>query len=99
MRFTRTLLLVSLVALVAVPAAFAIRFGDADFNLPLGQTGKAYSFQLVVSDGSAHDKDTVTVTVRAPSPVFRDDFEQDRGWRVNPTGTDRANASQSRCST
>jgi hypothetical protein len=51
MRFTRTLLLVSLIALVAAPLAFAIRFGDADFNLPVGQTGSAYSFQLTATGG------------------------------------------------
>jgi hypothetical protein len=51
MRFTRILLLVSLIALVVVPAALAIRFADADFNLPVGQTGKTYSFQLTATGG------------------------------------------------
>jgi large repetitive protein len=51
MRFARVLLLVSLIALVATPAALAIRFADSDFNLPLGQTGKTYSFQLTATGG------------------------------------------------
>jgi hypothetical protein len=51
MRFTRILLLVSLIALVVTPAALAIRFADADFNLPVGQTGKTYSFQLTATGG------------------------------------------------
>jgi Putative Ig domain len=46
MRFTKVLLVVSLLALVAAPLALAIRFTDDDFSLPAGQTGKAYSVQL-----------------------------------------------------
>jgi len=42
MRFTRVLLLVALLALVAVPAAFAIRFTDDSFNIPVGTVGQPY---------------------------------------------------------
>jgi Putative Ig domain len=43
MRFTRVFLLVALLALVAVPAAFAIRFTDDSFNMPTGTVGQPYS--------------------------------------------------------
>jgi large repetitive protein len=43
MRFTRTVLLVSLLALVVVPAAFAIRFTDDSFFMPTGHVGQPYS--------------------------------------------------------
>ncbi len=43
MRFTRTVLLVSLLALVVVPAAFAIRFTDDSFFMPTGHVGQSYS--------------------------------------------------------
>lgn len=43
MRFVRTLLLVSLLALVVVPAAFAIRFTDDSYNMPAGTVGQPYS--------------------------------------------------------
>ena len=43
MRFTRVFLLVALLALVAVPAAFAIRFTDDSYNMPQGFTGQPYS--------------------------------------------------------
>ena len=43
MRFTRVLLLVSLLALVVVPAAFALRFSDDSYNMPQGATGQSYS--------------------------------------------------------
>src|SRR5437764_172200 len=43
MRFIRTSLLVALLALVAVPAAFAIRFTDDSFNIPTGTVGQSYS--------------------------------------------------------
>jgi hypothetical protein len=50
-----------------------------------------YEFRLVVTDGFAEDEDTVTVTVPASNVVvFSDDFEQDRGWTANPSGTDTA---------
>jgi hypothetical protein len=42
MRFTRTVLLVSLLALVVVPAAFAIRFTDDSYNMPAGTVGQPY---------------------------------------------------------
>jgi hypothetical protein len=37
MRFTRVTLLVSLLALVVVPAAFALRFTDDSYNMPAGR--------------------------------------------------------------
>jgi hypothetical protein len=43
MRFTRTVLLVVLLALVVVPAAFAIRFTDDSYNMPTGTVGQPYS--------------------------------------------------------
>jgi hypothetical protein len=46
MRFTRAVLLVSLLALVVVPAAFAIRFTDDDYNFPPATVGQPYSKQL-----------------------------------------------------
>src|SRR5262249_61315117 len=46
MRFTRIVLLCSLVALVAVPAAMAIRFTDDSYNMPTGVVGQAYSKQF-----------------------------------------------------
>lgn len=51
MRFTRTLLLVSLLALIVAPIALAIRFTDEDFNLPVAETGKNYNFQLTGAGG------------------------------------------------
>jgi hypothetical protein len=50
-----------------------------------------YTFRLLVSDGAAEDDDTVTATITAGGGVvFSDDFEQARGWVVNPAGTDTA---------
>jgi hypothetical protein len=46
MRFTRSVLLVSLLALVVVPAALAIRFTDDSYNFPPATVGQAYSKQL-----------------------------------------------------
>jgi large repetitive protein len=46
MRFTRILLLCSLVALVAVPAALAIRFTDDSYFMPTGVVGQPYSKQF-----------------------------------------------------
>lgn len=46
MRFTRVVLLVALLALIAVPAAFAIRFTDDSYNFPIATVGQAYSKQL-----------------------------------------------------
>jgi putative Ig domain-containing protein len=43
MRFTRVFLLTALFALVAVPAAFAIRFTDDSYNMPTGTVGQPYS--------------------------------------------------------
>jgi large repetitive protein len=43
MRFTRVLLLVSLLALVVAPVALALRFTDDSYNMPQGATGQSYS--------------------------------------------------------
>jgi hypothetical protein len=43
MRFTRVFLLVALFALVAVPAALAIRFTDDSYFMPTGTVGQPYS--------------------------------------------------------
>jgi len=46
MRFTKVLLVVSLLALVVTPIALALRFTDESYNTPVGEVGKAYSFQF-----------------------------------------------------
>src|SRR6266545_4029144 len=46
MRLTRALLLVSLLALIVVPAAWAIRFTDDSYNMPTGTVGQSYSKQF-----------------------------------------------------
>src|SRR6059058_6673288 len=46
MRFTRTVVLVSLLALVVVPAALATRFTDDSYNFPAATVGQPYSKQL-----------------------------------------------------
>ncbi|MBC7975190.1 MAG: S8 family serine peptidase [Myxococcales bacterium] len=54
-----------------------------------------YTFQLAVSDGSLTAQDTVVVTVGGgggPETLFSDNFETDRGWTVNASGTDTATA-------
>ena len=51
MRFTRILLLVSLIALVAAPIALALRFTDESFNPPVGETGKIYSWSFTGAGG------------------------------------------------
>jgi large repetitive protein len=43
MRFARVFLVVALLALVAVPAAFALRFTDDSYNMPTGTVGQPYS--------------------------------------------------------
>ena len=43
MRFTRSLIVVALVALLVVPAALALRFTDDSYNLPVGNVGEAYT--------------------------------------------------------
>jgi Putative Ig domain len=50
MRFTRILLFASLLALVVTPVALAIRFTDASYNVPVGETGKQYHHKF---DGAA----------------------------------------------
>jgi len=46
MRFTRITLLVSLLALVVVPAALALRFTDDSYTMPAGVVGQSYSKQF-----------------------------------------------------
>jgi large repetitive protein len=46
MRRIRIVLLTSLVALIAVPAALAIRFTDDSYNMPTGYVGQPYSKQF-----------------------------------------------------
>src|SRR2546423_13083568 len=52
MRFTRTVLLVSLLALVVVPAALALRFTDDSYNFPTATVGQSYSKQLNGAGGA-----------------------------------------------
>ena len=51
MRFTRILLLVSLLALVVTPIALALRFTDDSYNWAVGETGKPYTKQLAGAGG------------------------------------------------
>jgi hypothetical protein len=51
MRFTKIFVLVALAALVIAPAALALRFTDDSFNIPNGETGKAFSFQFQGAGG------------------------------------------------
>jgi hypothetical protein len=46
MRLARLTLLVTLLALVVVPAAFALRFTDDSYFMPEGVVGQAYSKQF-----------------------------------------------------
>jgi hypothetical protein len=46
MRFTKIVLIFTVVALIVAPAALAIRFTDESYNPPVGETGKPYSFQF-----------------------------------------------------
>jgi len=51
MRITKTVLLVSLVALVVVPTALALRFTDDSYNPPVGNTGQTYSWSFTGAGG------------------------------------------------
>ena len=51
MRFTRTLLLVSFLALVVAPVALAIRFTDDSYRMPVAFAGQAYSKQFSGAGG------------------------------------------------
>ena len=51
MRFTRITLLISLGALVVVPAALAIRFTDDSYNMPTGVVGQSYGKQFAGDGG------------------------------------------------
>ena len=51
MRFTRVLIGVCLLALVVVPAAFALRFTDASYQPAVGETGKPYSWAFTGAGG------------------------------------------------
>ncbi|MFY9579270.1 MAG: Ig domain-containing protein [Gaiellaceae bacterium] len=51
MRFTKVLLVVSLLALVVTPIALALRFTDESYNPPVGETGKAYSWSFTGAAG------------------------------------------------
>lgn len=50
-----------------------------------------YPVSVVGRGATASRTATFTLTVGTPPPVdFADDFESDKGWRVNPNGTDTA---------
>jgi Putative Ig domain len=51
MRRTKVFLLVALVALIVVPAAWALRFTDESYNPPVGETGKSYSWSFTGAGG------------------------------------------------
>jgi hypothetical protein len=63
---------------LAAPVAGSYTITVRAFNVP----SSAQSFALVVTGG--------VTTGAAPTTVFSDDFEQDRGWVANPAGTDTA---------
>lgn len=46
MRFTKIVLICAVFALIVAPAALAIRFTDASYSPPVGETGKSYSFKF-----------------------------------------------------
>jgi len=64
------------------PAAGTYTITVRAFNVP----SSAQAFALVVSGG--------LTTGTPPQVVFSDDFETDRGWIVNPAGTDTATTGQ-----
>jgi hypothetical protein len=51
MRFIRVVFGVALLALVVVPAAFALRFTDESYTPPVAETGKAYSWSFTGAGG------------------------------------------------
>jgi large repetitive protein len=51
MRFIRVVLLTSVLALVVVPVALALRFTDESYHPPVGETGKAYSWSFTGAGG------------------------------------------------
>jgi hypothetical protein len=51
MRRTKIFLFVALVALIVVPAAWALRFTDDSYHPPTGETGKAYSWSFTGAGG------------------------------------------------
>ena|SRR5438105_3746544 len=55
MRLGRTTLLVSLLALIVVPSALALRFTDDSYDIPLGIVGQAYSKQFSGAGGCGPD--------------------------------------------
>ena len=46
MRLARTFFVLVVLALVAVPAAYALRFTDDSYNMPTGYVGQPYSKQF-----------------------------------------------------
>jgi extracellular elastinolytic metalloproteinase len=75
---------------------------SASYTLPSGalQAVRAqFRFQSTAvpcSAGGFNDRDDLVfaVTSTAPVTVFSDDFETDKGWTVNPNGTDTATTGQ-----
>ncbi|HEX2314421.1 MAG TPA: M4 family metallopeptidase [Thermomonospora sp.] len=63
-------------------------------TVPAGTPDGRYTL-TVLADGAQVDRTaTFTLTVGTPGPgdVFSDDFETDKGWTVNPGGTDTGTA-------
>ncbi|MFC9977406.1 M4 family metallopeptidase [Spirillospora sp. NPDC127200] len=62
-------------------------------NVPAGTPNGTYTL-TVLGDGASVDRTaTFTLTVGSGGPggtVFTDDFSTDKGWTVNPSGTDTA---------
>ena len=92
MRFTSVLLLVSLLALVVVPAALALRFSDDSYNMPQGATGQSYSktFHGEGGCGPALPYQYRILAGRCrpafPLEVRHDQRRPDPGWEVRLLG-------------
>ncbi|SEG94832.1 Zn-dependent metalloprotease, partial [Thermomonospora echinospora] len=63
-------------------------------NVPAGTPNGTYTL-TVLADGAQVDRTaTFTLTVGSSQIVFTDDFETNKGWTVNPNGSDTATAGQ-----
>ncbi|MFI6290415.1 proprotein convertase P-domain-containing protein [Nonomuraea sp. NPDC050790] len=89
----------------SAPSGITATLSPSSVTLPSGGTASA-RLDVAVAQGLPPGTHTLTVTGASGSlshstqvrltvgtgggPVFADDFEQDRGWQVNPAGTDTA---------
>ena len=84
MRFTRVLFVVSLLALVLVPAALAIRFTDESYNPPLGETGKPYPNWSFTGAGGCAARASLPVHAAEQLVAARADDRQERSCPRHP---------------